>query len=238
MDERSPSVPGTACPAEGDKVEAVHVLESNEKSVVAEVETVERQRASDGDRSLSSLKFACPPHADDFELDLEYPGPVRLGSSSSAPPSTLEFSQDIKKPKKVPPPIATPSPSSRHSWNTLLTPNQSEFGSPTPMTPRSPWTPTSPSSRPMLQQSPAFPHFAATATSSRISPKPHAANAEGQDLQLPTALTFRTRMFGPERPVLDARIRAAHRRVMRDLMYFGFVWGIVWTAVVCAVPWA
>ncbi|KAI0371608.1 hypothetical protein BV20DRAFT_965345 [Pilatotrama ljubarskyi] len=43
-------------------------------------------------------------------------------------------------------------------------------------------------------------------------------------------------VFGPERPVLDPRIREVHRAVMRDMLAFGFVCTAVFTIVLLAVP--
>lgn len=50
------------------------------------------------------------------------------------------------------------------------------------------------------------------------------------------SLSARARVFGPERVVLDPRIKAVHRRVMRDILVVGFVWGVVLTVVVLALP--
>lgn len=46
----------------------------------------------------------------------------------------------------------------------------------------------------------------------------------------------RAKVFGPERVVLDPRIRAVHRRVVRDLLLAGFVSGSLLTVVVVALP--
>ncbi|KAI0355345.1 hypothetical protein OH77DRAFT_1424828 [Trametes cingulata] len=43
-------------------------------------------------------------------------------------------------------------------------------------------------------------------------------------------------VFGPERPVLDPRIREVHRAVMRDMLAFGFVCTALFAVVVLAVP--
>lgn len=52
------------------------------------------------------------------------------------------------------------------------------------------------------------------------------------------SLSTRARVFGPERVVLDPRIRAVHRRVMRDLLVAGFVFGTGLTVVVLVLPHA
>lgn len=49
-------------------------------------------------------------------------------------------------------------------------------------------------------------------------------------------LGLRARVFGPERVVLDPRIRAVHRRVMRDILAAGAVWGVLCTVVVLVLP--
>lgn len=49
-------------------------------------------------------------------------------------------------------------------------------------------------------------------------------------------LSTRVKVFGPERVVLDPRIRAVHRRVMRDILVAGFVVGTILTVVVVALP--
>lgn len=51
-----------------------------------------------------------------------------------------------------------------------------------------------------------------------------------------TNRSTRQRVFGPERVVLDPRIRAVHKRVLRDMLVCGLVSGIVLTAVVLALP--
>ncbi|KAI0638539.1 hypothetical protein C8Q77DRAFT_1215317 [Trametes polyzona] len=43
-------------------------------------------------------------------------------------------------------------------------------------------------------------------------------------------------VFGPERPVLDPRIREVHRAVLRDMLAAGFVCTAIFTAIVLAVP--
>ncbi|KAL6307174.1 hypothetical protein BKA93DRAFT_823638 [Sparassis latifolia] len=43
-------------------------------------------------------------------------------------------------------------------------------------------------------------------------------------------------VFGPEKVVLDPRIQAVHRRVMRDILWVGFAWTAMFTAIVLAVP--
>lgn len=43
-------------------------------------------------------------------------------------------------------------------------------------------------------------------------------------------------MFGPERPILDPRIRKVHAQIVRDMLIVGVVWTAVWVVVVCAVP--
>ena len=50
------------------------------------------------------------------------------------------------------------------------------------------------------------------------------------------SLSARARVFGPERVVLDPRIRAVHRRTVRDLLLTGAVCGTVLTVVVVALP--
>ncbi|KIP10419.1 hypothetical protein PHLGIDRAFT_125613 [Phlebiopsis gigantea 11061_1 CR5-6] len=50
------------------------------------------------------------------------------------------------------------------------------------------------------------------------------------------AAAARAKVFGPERVVLDPRIRAVHRRVVRDLLLAGFVSGSLLTVVVVALP--
>ena len=49
-------------------------------------------------------------------------------------------------------------------------------------------------------------------------------------------LSTRAKVFGPERVVLDTRIRAVHRRVMRDIVMVGFVVGTLLTVVVVSLP--
>ena len=51
-------------------------------------------------------------------------------------------------------------------------------------------------------------------------------------------LGARARVFGPERVVLDPRIRRAHRRVLRDILSFGALAGTVLTVVVLVLPHA
>jgi len=49
-------------------------------------------------------------------------------------------------------------------------------------------------------------------------------------------VTAEPRMFGPERPLLDPRIRKVHALIVRDMLVVGVLWTAVWVAVVCAVP--
>ncbi|EKM59967.1 uncharacterized protein PHACADRAFT_250789 [Phanerochaete carnosa HHB-10118-sp] len=51
-------------------------------------------------------------------------------------------------------------------------------------------------------------------------------------------LSTRARVFGPERVVLDPRIREVHKRVLRDILLSGFVLGTTLTVVVLALPHA
>jgi hypothetical protein len=43
-------------------------------------------------------------------------------------------------------------------------------------------------------------------------------------------------VYGPERVVDDARVRAYHQSVLRDMLWLGFGWGLAWTALVIGVP--
>lgn len=43
-------------------------------------------------------------------------------------------------------------------------------------------------------------------------------------------------MFGPERVVLDPRIRAVHRQVMFDLLWMGTVWTVLFMVLLVCVP--
>lgn len=43
-------------------------------------------------------------------------------------------------------------------------------------------------------------------------------------------------VFGPERVVLDPRIKKVHAKILRDMIYVGIVWTIIWTVIVCSVP--
>lgn len=115
-------------------------------------------------------------HYDDFDLDLESPGPIVV-------PSSLQSSTEKKS---RPPPI-------------IVSGHRDQWDSPTPGTTASPPT---------------------------LAP------------QLPSVdMSTRARIFGPERVVIDPRIRAVHRRVMRDILLVGFVWGTVWTVVILCLPW-
>ena len=49
-------------------------------------------------------------------------------------------------------------------------------------------------------------------------------------------LSTRARVFGPERVVLDPRIRAVHKRVLRDILASGVLSGTVLTVVVLVLP--
>ncbi|OBZ70266.1 hypothetical protein A0H81_09756 [Grifola frondosa] len=60
--------------------------------------------------------------------------------------------------------------------------------------------------------------------------------AEGEKKDAPAPALRRPPVFGPERVVLDPRIRAVHRAVMRDILFVGFWWTVVFTVVVLAVP--
>ncbi|KAI0343402.1 hypothetical protein BDW22DRAFT_1167627 [Trametopsis cervina] len=74
-----------------------------------------------------------------------------------------------------------------------------------------------------------------------VSASPYTSTAVDQlstPSQSSSSLPTHARIFGPERPILDPRIRAAHKRVLRDMLMAGFVWGSVWTAVVLCIPWA
>lgn len=51
-----------------------------------------------------------------------------------------------------------------------------------------------------------------------------------------TDVTAKPRMFGPERPLLDPRIRRVHALIVRDMLLLGVAWTAVWVAVVCCVP--
>ncbi|KAI0687408.1 hypothetical protein BC835DRAFT_1419885 [Cytidiella melzeri] len=49
-------------------------------------------------------------------------------------------------------------------------------------------------------------------------------------------VSVRLRIFGPERAVVDPRVRAAHKRVLAEILIAGLVWGSIWTAVALALP--
>ncbi|KAH8096619.1 hypothetical protein BXZ70DRAFT_1009622 [Cristinia sonorae] len=48
--------------------------------------------------------------------------------------------------------------------------------------------------------------------------------------------TVKPKMFGPERPLLDPRIRRVHALIVRDMALVGVVWTTVWVVLVCCVP--
>lgn len=72
-----------------------------------------------------------------------------------------------------------------------------------------------------------------TTPATAVASAPERSPAEPEPM-----LSARARVFGPERVVLDPRIRAVHRRVMRDILVAGFVCGTVLTVVVVALPHA
>ena len=114
-------------------------------------------------------------HYDDFDLDLESPGPVVVPSSLQSP----------NEKKSRPPPI-------------IISGHHDQWDLPT----------------------------------SGIAPPPTLAPP------LPSVdMSTRARIFGPERVVIDPRVRAVHKRVMRDILLVGFVWGTVWTVVILCLPW-
>ncbi|TCD61330.1 hypothetical protein EIP91_008591 [Steccherinum ochraceum] len=49
-------------------------------------------------------------------------------------------------------------------------------------------------------------------------------------------ITAKPRMFGPERPLLDPRIRRVHALIVRDMAIVGVIWTTVWVAIICCVP--
>ncbi|CAE6435360.1 unnamed protein product, partial [Rhizoctonia solani] len=46
----------------------------------------------------------------------------------------------------------------------------------------------------------------------------------------------RPAVYGPERVIEDPRVRAYHQRVIRDMLWVGFAWGIAWTGILVGVP--
>jgi hypothetical protein len=50
------------------------------------------------------------------------------------------------------------------------------------------------------------------------------------------AAYMRPAVYGPERVVDDARVRAYHQSVLRDMLWLVFGWGLAWTALVIGVP--
>lgn len=52
----------------------------------------------------------------------------------------------------------------------------------------------------------------------------------------PSSVEPQIPVFGPERVVLDPRIKKVHAKILRDMFLVGLVWGIIFTAVVCSVP--
>lgn len=72
----------------------------------------------------------------------------------------------------------------------------------------------------------------------RALPAPAHAPHDTPYATAPATLGARARVFGPERVVLDPRIRAVHRRVLRDIILFGLVAGTALTAVVLVLPHA
>ncbi|KAG9101394.1 hypothetical protein FS749_007482 [Ceratobasidium sp. UAMH 11750] len=46
----------------------------------------------------------------------------------------------------------------------------------------------------------------------------------------------RPAVYGPERVVDDARVRAYHQVILRDMLWVGFWWGFAWTVLVVGVP--
>jgi len=46
----------------------------------------------------------------------------------------------------------------------------------------------------------------------------------------------RPAVYGPERVVDDARVRAYHQAVIKDMLWAGCIWGFLWTVFVVGVP--
>lgn len=65
----------------------------------------------------------------------------------------------------------------------------------------------------------------------------HRTGDQSERERTPLSWGARGHIFGPERVVLDPRIKAVHRRVMRDILLVGFVWGIMFTVVVLMLPY-
>ncbi|KAI0772583.1 hypothetical protein BC629DRAFT_1595251 [Irpex lacteus] len=152
-------------------------------------------------------------HFDDLanvDLNIDSPGPVTLPSSLSSPASTS---------KKRPPPIIT----SNHRDHWCPPPNFASVDMSRTAT---------------AVSAPSH----GTSTQRDLHPLPHVAcppktSSTASQTTLPV-LSTRARMFGPERVVMDPRIRAVHRRILRDMLVVGFIWSVVWTVVILCLPWS
>ncbi|KAI0092096.1 hypothetical protein BDY19DRAFT_928321 [Irpex rosettiformis] len=120
---------------------------------------------------------------DDFDLNIDSPGPVVLSTSSVSPNTE----------KKSLPAIVTSG--HRDHWS------------------------SPPASRTLVSSAPSPP----------VTPSLNA-------LPLPE-LSTRVRISGPERVVTNLRVRAVHKKMMRDILIVGFVWGTLWMVVILCLPW-
>lgn len=79
-----------------------------------------------------------------------------------------------------------------------------------------------------------------TVSKEELETQPSSENTMASSMQGPQPATpqfLRPPMFGPERVVLDPRIKAVHQQVMRDILWVGFwytfvssltAWSIIW----------
>ncbi|GJE87465.1 regulator of G protein signalling domain-containing protein [Phanerochaete sordida] len=146
-------------------------------------------------------------------------------------PAILELQRTPPRPPALPPLVAD---GYRDAWDAP----SPTLGPRSPLSPTSPTSPTSPSA-PSLPHPPPSPHSPRKPSIWRkmrrskdveAADAPYAVRAPG--------LGARARVFGPERVVLDPRIRRAHRRVLRDILSFGALAGTVLAVVVLALPHA
>ncbi|KAJ3487245.1 hypothetical protein NLI96_g3678 [Meripilus lineatus] len=61
-------------------------------------------------------------------------------------------------------------------------------------------------------------------------------DAPVHDQEPPASSEPKMPVFGPERVVLDPRIRRVHATILRNMIWVGLIWTIVWTAIICSVP--
>lgn len=103
--------------------------------------------------------------------------------------------------------------------------------------PSLPPTPTSAAHLLSFSRTPQTPEFSHVYPPSLTSGAVYQAEKSRFTLKEFTDFSTRTKIYGPEVPVSDPRIRAAHKQVLKDMLFAGLIWGVTWMVIVLCLPY-